>query len=48
MSPEMVEQVMSEWEAQHPGQSVRDMGGDEFANRMMIKIRASARIIHDA
>jgi hypothetical protein len=48
MSPEMVEQVMSEWEAQHPGQSVRDMGADEFANRMMVKIRASARIIPDA
>ena len=49
MSPEMIEEVFAEWEAEHPGRRAHfDMGADEFANRMMVKIRASARIIPDA
>lgn len=49
ISPEMIEQVFLEWEAEHPGRRANmDMGEDEFANRMMAKIRASARIIPDA
>jgi hypothetical protein len=49
LTPEMIEQVFLEWEALHPGQQGHmDMGEDEFARRMMIKIRDSARIVPDA
>lgn len=48
ISPEMIEEVLSEWEAEHPGKNAREMSEDEFADRMMAKITASARIIPDA
>lgn len=48
VTPEMIEKVLSEWEAENPGKdAMRDMGEDEFAKRMMLRIRASARIIPD-
>lgn len=48
ITPEMIEQVFAEWEADHPGRLGHiDMGEDEFAKRMMTKLRASARIIAD-
>lgn len=46
ISREMVEQVLTEWEQEHPGQDAfPDMGEDEFADRMMAKITASARLL---
>jgi hypothetical protein len=43
LSPEMVERVMREWQEEHPGVAIREMSSDEFARRMMIEVRASAR-----
>lgn len=42
-TPETVERVMRQWEAEHPGMSARDMGSEEFATRMMNELRASAK-----
>jgi hypothetical protein len=41
--PEMIERVLAEWEAEHPGCHALEMTPDEFARRMMIEIRAGAR-----
>lgn len=44
LSPETIMQVHREWEAAHPGQLARvAMTSDEFANRMMEKLKQSAR-----
>lgn len=49
ITPEMIERVFREWEAEHPGKHGHlDMGADEFARRMMLKIRDTARIVADA
>jgi hypothetical protein len=45
ISKDMIEQVMREWESEHPGCLVIDMSPDEFADRMMKKIMASAKIV---
>ena len=45
LSREMVERVMLAWENEHPTQSVVDMTADEFADRMMEQIMASARFV---
>jgi hypothetical protein len=43
---EMIERVLAEWEQEHPGGNpMLDMGEDEFARRMMIEVRASARLL---
>ena len=45
MSEEMVEQVISEWQEEHPSQdAMQDMSGDEFMRRLMIEINASFRL----
>ena len=45
-SVEMVERVLREWEEENPGKdATMDMGSDEFARRMMVEIKASARTI---
>lgn len=41
-SPEIVERIMREWEAEHPGCSAEQMTPEEFADRMMQAMRASA------
>ena len=45
LSREMVERVMLGWENEHPTQSVADMTADEFADRMMEQIMASAKFV---
>jgi hypothetical protein len=46
ITPEMIERVLTEWGDEHPGKySVTDMDPDEFARRMMLEIRASARLL---
>jgi len=43
-SVEMIERVMREWEEEHPGQRAVEMSPEEFADRMMTEIKASARV----
>ena len=43
-SVEMIEKVLREWEEENPGKDAIDMGSDEFSRRMMVEIKASARI----
>jgi hypothetical protein len=46
ISPEMIERVLAEWEAENPGRdATRDMGEDEFARRVMAEVRAGARLV---
>jgi hypothetical protein len=46
ITPEMIERVLTEWDDEHPGKDATlDMGPDEFARRMMIEVRASARLL---
>ena len=46
ITPEMIERVLREWEQEHPGaDATLDMGEDEFARRVMIEVRASARLL---
>lgn len=45
ITPAMIEAVMTEWEAAHPGRNAREMTSKEFGDRMMEKIYASAELI---
>lgn len=45
ISKKMIEDVMNEFEREHPGMSCDAMDGKEFADRLMKKIEASARVI---
>jgi hypothetical protein len=46
ITPEMIERVLTEWGDEHPGRDATvDMNPDEFARRMMLEIRASARLL---
>jgi hypothetical protein len=43
-TPDDIEAVWREWEREHPGKSARrDMSEDEFADRCIKRLRASAR-----
>jgi hypothetical protein len=41
-SPKIIERIMREWEAEHPGCSAEQMTSEEFAKRMMQAMYASA------
>lgn len=41
-SPAIIEEVMQEWGRENPGRNAEDMTGEEFADRMMKKMYASA------
>lgn len=43
ISPELIEEVMREWEAEHPGLWARDMPPTEFSRRCIAKMVATAR-----
>jgi hypothetical protein len=47
-SVEMIERVLREWQEENPLRTPESMTSDEFAQRMMIEIKASARIAPDA
>jgi hypothetical protein len=40
-----VEAVIREFELEHPGKTARDMSPAEFADRVMKKIKASAKMM---
>lgn len=50
-SPDDVEAVWKEWEAENPGKTARDMPSEEFSKRCMDRIVKSARptrtVIHN-
>lgn len=43
LGPAMIEEVMREWEREHPGRDASEMTSKEFADRMMAKMFATAR-----
>lgn len=43
VGPDMIDQVMKEFEAENPGKKADEMSPSEFADRMMKKMKASAR-----
>jgi hypothetical protein len=44
LGPAMVEEVLREWKREHPGCKVEEMPPGEFADRMMAKMMATARL----
>jgi hypothetical protein len=45
VSEAMVEAVLAEYERDNPGQTAQAMTSEEFADRMMAKIIAGAKIV---
>lgn len=44
----MIEQVMADYEREHPGHNASEMTGKEFADRMMAKMKETARFTDEA
>ena len=42
-----IEAVIKEFEAENPGKTARDLGANEFADRMLKKIMATATIVEE-
>lgn len=45
MTAEMVEAVYTEYRTQNPGRTERDMSPADFAAKMMVKVKANARLV---
>lgn len=43
IGPAMIEQVMKDFEAENPGRKAEEMTSKEFADRMMAKMKSTAR-----
>lgn len=44
-SEEMIAQVIREWQEENPLRTPESLTADEFTRRMMIEIKATARIV---
>ena len=47
MSEKMVQEIMDEWQHQHPGADLDRLSAKEFADRMLVKIKATAKLVPD-
>jgi NTP pyrophosphatase (non-canonical NTP hydrolase) len=48
LTKEMVYEVLDAWEREHPGQDAcTDMSATELGDRLMEKIKATAKIVHE-
>lgn len=43
-SPEIIETIMREWESEHPGCDASTMDAQEFADRFIEKLYATAQV----
>jgi len=43
LSEDMIEEVCREYELEHPGRTAEAMSAEEFSDRIMVKINASAK-----
>lgn len=44
IGPTMIEEVMKDYEREHPGHDASEMTSTEFADRMMAKVMDTARV----
>lgn len=44
----MIEQVMADYEREYPGRDAAEMTGTEFADRMMAKMKETARFTDES
>jgi len=44
----MIEQVIADYEREHPGHDAAEMTGKEFTDRMMEKMKETARFTDEA
>jgi hypothetical protein len=44
-SEQMIEQVLAEWQQEHPNRRLEEMAGKEFADRLLAKMKFSTAIM---